>query len=268
MALRNHGNPLYVMPLVFGGAPVVNTFITMHMNKSYREVNPMFLAGLILVISGAATVLFTRPHDAPRQKAPVADSPLADAKPASAEPAETKHLAAPSESKAVNLALVGLWVATTALSWGAYGPTLHKGQMKMAGSRLRPLICVGLAYFLIAVIIPVIKMSGGEPGNWTTEGVLWSLGGGAVGAFGAIGIIMAFNFGGKPIYVMPLVFGVAPVINTFVTVLSSKTLHFADASAFFYAGLIVVAVGAVVVLVFAPRPKALAHHGHSEPAKA
>ena len=49
------------MPLVFGGVPVVNTFVTMYMNRSYREVGPMFLAGLILVISGAATVLIFRP---------------------------------------------------------------------------------------------------------------------------------------------------------------------------------------------------------------
>ena len=34
------------------------------------------------------------------------------------------------------------------------------------------------------------------------------------GAIGALGIILAFNFGGKPVYVMPLVFGGAPVITT------------------------------------------------------
>ena len=42
-------------------------------------------------------------------------------------------------------------------------------------------------------------------------GTAWSLGGGAVGAIGALGVIMAFNLGGKPVYVMPLVFGGAPV---------------------------------------------------------
>ncbi len=66
---------------------------------------------------------------------------------------------------------------------------------------------------------------------------------------------MAFNFGGRPIYVMPLVFGGVPVINTFVSILSSPTAHFSDAGPVFYAGLIIVAVGAVVVLVFAPKAK-------------
>src|SRR5690606_15339274 len=82
---------------------------------------------------------------------------------------------------------------------------------------------------------------------------IWSLAGGAAGAIGALGIIMAFNFGGKPIYVMPLVFGGAPVINTFTTLVKSGR-GIADASPIFYAGLIVVAVGAVTVLVFAPKP--------------
>jgi hypothetical protein len=94
-----------------------------------------------------------------------------------------------------------------------------------------------------------------EPnGTWTNPvGTFWSLAGGAAGAIGALGIIMAFNFGGKPIYVMPLVFGLAPVINTFTTIISSQ-ISLASASPLFYAGLIIVAVGAVTVLVFAPKP--------------
>ncbi len=38
------------------------------------------------------------------------------------------------------------------------------------------------------------------------------------GALGALGIILAINFGGNPIYVAPLVFGSAPVINSFLTI--------------------------------------------------
>jgi hypothetical protein len=67
-----------------------------------------------------------------------------------------------------------------------------------------------------------------------------------------LGIIMAFNFGGKPVYVMPLVFGGAPVINT-LTTLVAKPPETAPGP-LFYAGLIIVAVGAVTVLVFAPKP--------------
>ena len=83
-------------------------------------------------------------------------------------------------------------------------------------------------------------------------GVVWSLGGGMAGAFGALGIVYAFNFGGKPIFVMPLIFGCAPVVNTFVTMLSQGTFNLIRPV--FVLSLALVIAGAVTVLVFAPRP--------------
>jgi hypothetical protein len=226
LAFKNHGNPLYVMPLVFGGAPVVNTFYTMFMSKTYKQANPIFIAGLILVVTGAVTVLIFKPGQA------VTGQVL----------------------EGLDFLWVTLSVATTALSWGVYGPVLHKGQSAMGGSKLRPLMCVGLAYFGIAVVIPLAILSvWPEPGTWTNiAGTVWSLAGGAAGAIGALGIIMAFNFGGKPIYVMPLVFGGAPVINTLTSLISKPPSEVPGP--IFYAGLIIVAVGAVTVLVFSPKP--------------
>jgi len=143
-------------------------------------------------------------------------------------------------------------VAMTVLCWGVYGPVLHGGQEAMSGSRLRPLICVGLAYFVIAVIVPIAWLSAsGEQGQWTFSGVFWSSAAGAAGALGALGIILAFHFGGKPVYVMPLVFGGAPVINALWTIYWSR--EWKNVHPVFYAGLILVIVGAVTVLVFAPR---------------
>ena len=245
LAFTFRGSPVYVMPLVFGLAPVVNTFLTMYWGKLYKQVSPIFIAGLILVVVGAVTVLAFRPaHHAPVAKAATTEdaaaSPDSDAK-AAAKPAHPE----------VNWLMVILFTALTALSWGVYGPVLHRGQMAMAGSRLRPLICVGLAYFLIAVIVPSLLLTQwNEPGEFTFSGTLWSLAGGAAGALGALGIIMAFNFGGKPIFVMPLVFGGAPVINTFVSLIQTGNF---ELHPFFYAGLIVVAAGAVTVLIFAPK---------------
>jgi hypothetical protein len=140
------------------------------------------------------------------------------------------------------------------MSWGAYGPVLHKGQAKMGGGRLRPFLCVGLAYFAIAVIVPWILLGSGifeEPGGWNVWGVFWSLLAGAAGAVGALGIIYAFNFGGKPIFIMPLVFGFAPVVNT-LTETASKNL-LGQVSFYFIGSLAMVIVGAIIVLVFAPR---------------
>jgi len=257
LALAFRGSPLYVMPLVFGGAPVVNTFLTMYWGKSYKQVNSIFIAGLILVIVGAVTVLVFRPQThAPAEKVTAEQEPAAAAAPA-ADPT-LAH-------RAVDRFLVFLFTAMTALCWGVYGPTLHRGQTAMAGSRLRPFICVGLAYFLIAVLVPVLLLARWEePGEFTIGGSVWSFLGGAAGAAGALGIIMAFTFGGKPIFVMPLVFGGAPVINTVVCVVQAG--NYDQLHPLFFAGLIVVVAGAVTVLVFAPKPGAhAAPPAESEP---
>jgi hypothetical protein len=149
------------------------------------------------------------------------------------------------------------FIALTAFSWGIYGPVLHEGQGLMGGSRLRPLLCVGMAYFVIAVIVPIIALQMyGEKGTWNAGGIFWSSAAGAAGAIGALGIILAMAVGGKPTYVMPLVFGCAPVINT-VYVMTSKGL-WKDLNPFFVSGLILVAVGAVVVLLSAPKPHSAA----------
>lgn len=155
--------------------------------------------------------------------------------------------------KEVLLSLPG--IALTVLCWGAYGSVLHKGQAALDGSKLKPLICVGAAYFVVAIILPaVILMSQGKlSGGWSFPGVSWSLIAGAAGALGALGIILALTSGGKPIYVMPLVFGCAPVINVFVSMYFAK-IKLSDISPIFVAGMILVAVGAVTVLIFQPRP--------------
>jgi len=247
LALTSGGSPLYVMPLVFGGAPVINTFTTMVMTRNFK-VNPMFLAGLILVIAGAACVLIFKPMIVPAN-------------------AHAQH--AGIEKELMDWVKIVGSILLTVLTWGAYGPTLHKGQMAMQGSRLRPLICVGLAYFAVAVVIPAILIPLVEPGadeaaiaaakaagthvpHWTTTGFIWSLLGGTAGAIGALGIILAFTFGGKPIYVMPLVFGGAPIINTFFNLYFATETKGGNTS-IFYAGLIMSIIGAVTVLVFAPK---------------
>ena len=45
-----------------------------------------------------------------------------------------------------------------ALAWGLYGPVLHRGQVDL-GSPMRALLCVGVAYFLIGVLVPVVSLS-------------------------------------------------------------------------------------------------------------
>jgi hypothetical protein len=283
LALQFGGRPIYVMPLVFGGAPVVNTLLSAFMNRAFGDLKAPFLAGLMLVILGAVTVLVFKPqgaaaHGAAGQAAGTA--PAVAAADADADTSGTSGTSDPAPAavaddpghgqgaataggrtvgrRAERLLEVLLATALAMFSWGAYGPVLHKGQMAMGGSRLRPLICVGAAYFLIAVLVPLaLLVPLADAGRWSTSGMLWSLAAGTLGAVGALGVIFAFAFGGKPFTVMPVVFGSAPVINTLV---STQLLHggFAAASPFFYAGMLVVAAGAAIVLLFGPR-------GHAPP---
>ncbi len=141
-----------------------------------------------------------------------------------------------------------------ALSWGLYGPTLHSGQVQLGNNPMRALLCVGLAYFLIGVLVPVVTL--GSQGGLTSVGfnaggITWATIGGALGALGAICIIWAFKSGGLPTYVMPLVFGGAPVVN----VLFSMWLHPPKSAPnpLLFVGFVMVAAGAGLVLYYKPQ---------------
>ena len=77
------------------------------------------------------------------------------------------------------------------------------------------------------------------------------------GALGAFALIMALNYGGRtgPLFVMPIVFGCAPVVSTCVAafVLSYIDGKRLEIHPFFLVGLIVVALGAVTTLIYQPR---------------
>jgi hypothetical protein len=237
LAVAFKGDPIYVMPIVFGGAPVVNTLVTSWINKSFSQIKPLFLLGLVLVAVGAVGVLINKPKPA---------------KPVAAETGEeVKDNSSP--------VAIGASILLAVVCWGAYGPVLHIGQTKMGGSRLRPFCCVGIAYFIIAVAVPVmILMASPDDGfklDWrdVLPGMMWSIFAGTAGALGAMGIILAFNYGGKPVFVMPLVFGFAPVVNTFTSMTVKGTLS--QINPYFIGALLIGIVGAVTVLIFAPKAK-------------
>ncbi len=248
LAVSFKGNPIYVMPIVFGSAPVINTLVTAGINKSFSQMKPLFLLGLLLVALGAVGVLINKPAPTRAvavQQAEVEESPSAE-----------KHVE--SKSEAVNPFAIGASIVLAVVCWGAYGPVLHVGQTKMGGSRLRPFCCVGIAYFIIAVAVPVLILMAAPSGvnmSWgdLIPGMMWSIFAGAAGALGALGIILAFNYGGKPVFVMPLVFGFAPVINTFVSMIVGGTLG--KITPMFIGSLLLGIAGAVTVLVFAPKTK-------------
>ncbi|HLN01326.1 MAG TPA: hypothetical protein VK335_18705 [Bryobacteraceae bacterium] len=137
------------------------------------------------------------------------------------------------------------------LAWGMYGPALHKGQV-MLGNPYRALLCVGVAYFLIGVLIPVASLStaAGGLGGFSLSGSVWAGIGGGLGALGAVCIIWAFKAGGLPAYVMPIVFGGAPLVNVLVSMVTHppKTAP----HPLLYVGFVVTAIGAGMVLFYKP----------------
>ena len=117
---------------------------------------------------------------------------------------------------------------------------------------MRALLCVGVAYFLVGVIVPVISLSSqGQLGGFTTKGSLLAGAGGALGAVGAVCIIYAFRSGGIPTYVMPLVFAGAPIVNALFSMLLHPPKQ--APNPLIYVGMLLAATGAGMVLYFKPQ---------------
>ena len=144
-----------------------------------------------------------------------------------------------------------IFVAITICCWGAYGPVIHTGQVALGASPMRALLCVGLAYFLVGVLFPGGILSfQGEQGAFNVRGVSWAGFGGILGAIGALGIIYAFHTGGKPIYVMPLVFVGAPIMNVIVSTIQHPPKS--APSPWLFVGFALAVVGAFLILRFKP----------------
>lgn len=145
-----------------------------------------------------------------------------------------------------------IFVAGAVLSWGVYGAMLHQGQVKL-GNPLRALLCVGIAYMAIAVFVPIFALFAQGQGmrGFNSSGTTAATVAGALGALGAVCIIFSFRTGGTPTYVMPLVFGGAPLVN----VLYTMYIHPPKVAPnpMLYVGFLITAIGAGMVLYFKPQ---------------
>jgi len=144
-----------------------------------------------------------------------------------------------------------VFVAGAVLSWGAYGAMLHMGQTQL-GNPLKALLCVGVAYFLIGILVPVAALgSQGQLNKFDSNGLIIATIAGALGAIGAACIIWAFRNGGLPVYVMPLVFGGAPVVNVLLTMVIHPPKS--TINPLLYVGFLLASIGAAMVLYFRPQ---------------
>ena len=146
------------------------------------------------------------------------------------------------------------FVLGAALSWGSYVPTIHHGQLALpagANRAVKAFLFVGLAYFLVAVVVPGgIIATRPDNAGFSRQGMLISTFAGALGALGALCVIFALRSGGKPIYVAPLVFAGAPLVNVIVSVIWDKSFKLPDWR--FLLGIVLAAVGAALVLRYKP----------------
>jgi hypothetical protein len=169
-----------------------------------------------------------------------------------------------------NLWLV--YVALAGLSWGTYVPIIFYGGNELGGkplSRMVAILCVGGAYFVIGVLLPLYFLFSTDRKDWpafTANGLVFSSLAGVAGAAGALCVIFASSEAVRAAkaaelppatyraFIAPLIFGLAPVIN----VLVSSIWHPKIGDPFHFAlelpgwklwvGIILVGLGAALVL--------------------
>jgi hypothetical protein len=127
--------------------------------------------------------------------------------------------------------------------------------------RIMAFLWVGIAYFLTAVIAPIIilKIKGGPIDFWAypTKGWQWSLIAGTLGAIGALGVLLAFGAAPKPTVayvpvIMSIIFAGAPIVNAIVN--TTKTKAWSNVSGVFILGIVLAACGGYLVTKYAPKP--------------
>lgn len=163
------------------------------------------------------------------------------------------------------------YVGLAGLSWGTYVPLIFYGGNELGGkpgSRFMAILCVGIAYFVIAVLFP-LYMFLSKSADWPelkATGLIFSGLAGVAGAVGALCVIFATKSaigaaraeGLRPdtfkLYIAPLIFGLAPIINTLVSVVwhpqEGQPFHFGLELPGWklWLGIILVGAGAALVL--------------------
>jgi hypothetical protein len=129
------------------------------------------------------------------------------------------------------------YVILAGLAWGTYVPIIFYGGTELStkpgtiGGRLASILCVGVAYFVLAVLIPVVLMALRDDAQpaWKTNGLVFSALAGIAGAVGAICVIFAskaavdaakleqVNPATYRVFIAPLIFALAPMINTILS---------------------------------------------------
>ncbi len=152
-----------------------------------------------------------------------------------------------------------IFALMTVVSWGLYGVLLHTGQAAMGdpiNGRYKAFLFVGLAYFLTAVLAPLIALfATGASWDFPMRGMAWSLIAGIAGAVGAFCVLLAFGARGSPSVVMSIVFAGAPIVNALVAlVMHPPAGGWGGLRWQFLLGIAMAAVGGCLVTLYKPAP--------------
>ena len=152
-----------------------------------------------------------------------------------------------------------IWALMTVVSWGVYGVLLHSGQVAMGdpvNGRYKAFLFVGIAYFLTAVVAPLVVLKlNGATWSFPAKGAWLSLVAGIVGAAGAFGVLLAFGAKGSPTVVMSIVFAGAPIVNAFAAMaIHPPTGGLSGLRWQFVLGIVLAAVGGCLVSLYKPAP--------------
>lgn len=143
-----------------------------------------------------------------------------------------------------------IFAAMTALFWGMYGPAIGQARNELT-SPFKPYVAIGVAYLIWGIVGGLGGMAyKGDNYSFNGPGALWGLIGGSLGAWGALTLTLAMFSGGKPHFVMPIVFGGAVTVTAIISVLTVKSEEHVSPN--LWLGMIVVAVGIVIVALNTP----------------
>src|SRR5262249_12480621 len=152
-----------------------------------------------------------------------------------------------------------VYAVTAGLCWGTYVPLIAQGGKKLE-SPLASFLCVGLAYFLIAILFPLAMfyLAGEKKPTITIGGVSFASLAGVAGALGALCVIFANRAAPNPqdkLYIDPIVFALAPILTSVVSLLwhpEKGPFHFGLPEHLpgwkLYLGILLAGIGAALVL--------------------
>jgi hypothetical protein len=189
------------------------------------------------------------------------------------------------------------YVILAGLSWGVYVPLIFFGGTELTtrpgtiGGRLASILCVGIAYFVMAVVVPLILMGVRDDAKpeWKTTGLIFSGLAGVAGAVGAICVIFASKAAvdaaiaegastaaekaAYRMYIAPLIFSLAPAVNTLLSLVwhpkpgDPWVFDFEMPGWKLPAGIVLVGLGTFLVLMSKEESEVHKSKGSSNPAQ-